>query len=232
MTNEVVFTLAAVVAVSILLYRFRQDAPDRHPSTVEEALSRAEQFDLSAARTTYRRDRNVGENHALQVEAEFKRLFALIAINPGQRIAIPGGPVDDYWHALILNTALYERFTYAVAGQYIHHWPAEAPGKGGSLAPTRALYEKSYGRAPSDSAWGARSSGACGNVPLYVPMAACDGGTKVSVPAAGSVGHAAPAAPDAAPAAAAPSVSAPAAPAASCSSCGGGGGGGSCGGGG
>ena len=52
---------------------------------------------------------------AQSIEKEFKKFVAITLLNPGQIFA-PSGPVDMYWHFLILHTREYEKFCHAVWG--------------------------------------------------------------------------------------------------------------------
>jgi hypothetical protein len=57
---------------------------------------------------------------AVALEGEFKRFVALTLLNPNITFA-PSGPVDMYWHFLILHTKEYREFCDAVWGQFQHH---------------------------------------------------------------------------------------------------------------
>ncbi len=54
------------------------------------------------------------------LELEFKRFAALTLIRPGIIFA-PSGPVDMYWHFLILHSRDYRLFCDAVWGEFQHH---------------------------------------------------------------------------------------------------------------
>ncbi len=54
------------------------------------------------------------------LEAEFKRFVALTLIQPGIVFA-PSGPVDMYWHFLILHTKQYRHFCHHIWGHFQHH---------------------------------------------------------------------------------------------------------------
>lgn len=54
------------------------------------------------------------------LETEFKRFVALTLIQPGIVFA-PSGPVDMYWHFLILHTRQYRHFCHEIWGHFQHH---------------------------------------------------------------------------------------------------------------
>lgn len=57
---------------------------------------------------------------ACTLEREFKRFVALTLIRPGHVYA-PSGPVDMYWHFLILHTEDYRDFCNQIWGAFQHH---------------------------------------------------------------------------------------------------------------
>jgi len=55
------------------------------------------------------------------------RDYFLICLRAGRRfVSMPSKAVDEAWHAMILNTRLYQPFCRKAFGRYLHHVPAEA----------------------------------------------------------------------------------------------------------
>ena len=56
---------------------------------------------------------------------EFKRFLALPLLYPGpQKFPfVPSLPLDELWHAFVLNTPRYREFCDRVYGQYLDHVP-------------------------------------------------------------------------------------------------------------
>lgn len=54
------------------------------------------------------------------LEWEFKKFVALTLIEPGLVFA-PSGPVDMYWHFMILHTKEYREFCQTIWGSFQHH---------------------------------------------------------------------------------------------------------------
>ena len=56
------------------------------------------------------------------VESLYRQFLALNARYPDRKIC-PTGPVDEFWHAHILDTRAYERDCWIIFGKYLHHFP-------------------------------------------------------------------------------------------------------------
>lgn len=57
-----------------------------------------------------------------ETEGLYRKFLALNARYPGQRIC-PNGPIDEFWHAHIVDTRAYAADCDAVFGQFLHHYP-------------------------------------------------------------------------------------------------------------
>lgn len=56
------------------------------------------------------------------VEGLYRRFLALNIRYPGRKIC-PTGPIDDFWHAHILDTQAYARDCQMLFGHFLHHFP-------------------------------------------------------------------------------------------------------------
>ena len=57
-----------------------------------------------------------------EIEALYRKFLALNVRYPDRKIC-PTGPVDDFWHAHILDTEAYARACDALFGRFLHHFP-------------------------------------------------------------------------------------------------------------
>jgi hypothetical protein len=57
-----------------------------------------------------------------ETEGLYRRFLALNLRYPGTKIC-PTGPVDEFWHAHILDTHAYERDCQTLFGGMLHHYP-------------------------------------------------------------------------------------------------------------
>jgi len=57
-----------------------------------------------------------------EVEGLYRKFLALNVRYPGKKIC-PSGPIDDFWHAHILDTRAYAADCEALFGEYLHHFP-------------------------------------------------------------------------------------------------------------
>jgi hypothetical protein len=58
----------------------------------------------------------------LEVENLYRMFLALKARYPERRF-VPNGPIDDFWHAHILDTRAYEQDCQYMFGGFLHHFP-------------------------------------------------------------------------------------------------------------
>ncbi len=65
-----------------------------------------------------------GRNPEAVVEAEdlYRKFLALNIRFPDQKLC-PNGPIDEFWHAHILDTHAYARDCEALFGRPLHHFP-------------------------------------------------------------------------------------------------------------
>lgn len=60
--------------------------------------------------------------HADEVESLYRRFLALNMIYPERKIC-PTGPIDEFWHAHILDTRAYAEDCDKLFGRFLHHFP-------------------------------------------------------------------------------------------------------------
>ena len=57
-----------------------------------------------------------------EVEDLYRKFLALNMVYPDRKIC-PTGPIDEFWHAHILDTRAYAADCQALFGEYLHHFP-------------------------------------------------------------------------------------------------------------
>jgi hypothetical protein len=89
---------------------------------LEAALQKTEQLDFTML--TYKLMQETGWTFETCQEAEslYRKFLALNIRYPGRKIC-PTGPVDEFWHAHILDTRAYMADCDLLFGGYLHHFP-------------------------------------------------------------------------------------------------------------
>lgn len=89
---------------------------------VETALARVETLDFTMLKHKLGEEKGWSPEHQSEVENLYRRFLALNIVYPDRKIC-PTGPVDEFWHAHILDTRAYEADCNFLFGQYLHHFP-------------------------------------------------------------------------------------------------------------
>ena len=106
--------------------------------------------------------------YAVQVSGEYRKYLVLCLENPDEPI-VPSGPVDDFWHQHILDTAKYAEDCQRYLGFFLHHFPyfgmrgeQDAEHLQSAWAATLALYRRAFGESPQGLWQGSRRCPSCG----------------------------------------------------------------------
>jgi hypothetical protein len=89
---------------------------------VETALARVETLDFTMLKHKLGEEKGWSPEHQSEVENLYRRFLALNMVYADRKIC-PTGPVDEFWHAHILDTRAYEADCNFLFGQYLHHFP-------------------------------------------------------------------------------------------------------------
>ncbi|MCY4543284.1 MAG: hypothetical protein OXB95_12980 [Rhodobacteraceae bacterium] len=89
---------------------------------IEAALDKVAKLDFSMLKGKLGIEKNWSPEHQTEVEDLYRRFLALNMVYREQKIC-PTGPIDDFWHAHILDTRAYERDCNELFGEYLHHFP-------------------------------------------------------------------------------------------------------------
>jgi hypothetical protein len=129
--NDIIFVFKGDFMSIINYEELRKYVSEERLDKVKERLEILDSYDLSHITSNFiwkgrrfspeqvwplkiyygRADRELAE----KIEKEFRRFIALTIIFP-KRLFTAGGPVDLYWHFLILHTKEYEKFSKSVWG--------------------------------------------------------------------------------------------------------------------
>lgn len=94
----------------------------RKDPAIEEALEKVARVDFSMLKRKLELERGWTAEFSNEVEDLYRKFLALNIRYPGKKIC-PSGPIDDFWHAHILDTRAYEQDCERLFGQYLHHFP-------------------------------------------------------------------------------------------------------------
>lgn len=98
------------------------DATSDNDEEFEHRLQNLREFDLSPV--TRRLEIKGEVEDAEQLEKKFRRYAKMLLENPDKEIP-PTPEIDEFWHALILDTVRYEQFCDEVFGEFLHHVPGD-----------------------------------------------------------------------------------------------------------
>jgi hypothetical protein len=89
---------------------------------VELALQKVATLDFSMLKRKLVEEKGWTKEFCDDVEGLYRKFLALNIRYAGEKIC-PTGPVDEFWHAHILDTRAYARDCDALFGEYLHHFP-------------------------------------------------------------------------------------------------------------
>jgi hypothetical protein len=91
-------------------------------SALREALERVNRLDFKMLKMKLIEEHDWTPEFCDEAEALYRRFLGLNARYPDRKIC-PTGPIDEFWHAHILDTRAYMRDCEDVFGCYLHHFP-------------------------------------------------------------------------------------------------------------
>src|ERR1051325_320722 len=89
---------------------------------IEAALARVAELDFTMLKKKLGEEKGWSPEQQEEVEGLYRRFLALNIAYPDRKIC-PTGPVDEFWHAHILDTLAYARDCEYLFGHYLHHYP-------------------------------------------------------------------------------------------------------------
>lgn len=89
---------------------------------IEEALEKIEQIDFLMLKRKLIVEHGWTSEYCNEVEDLYKKFLALNMRYPERKIC-PSGPIDEFWHAHILDTLAYQKDCELLFGKFLHHFP-------------------------------------------------------------------------------------------------------------
>lgn len=90
--------------------------------TLAQAVSRVAALDFTMLRRKLEEEHGWTKEHLNEVEDLYRKFLALNLLYPERKIC-PTGPIDDFWHAHILDTRAYAEDCDRLFGRFLHHFP-------------------------------------------------------------------------------------------------------------
>jgi hypothetical protein len=91
-------------------------------AALDNALRKAESLDLTALKRQLVNTGRMTPEQCDEAESLYRRFLALQMRYPDRKIC-PTGPIDEFWHAHILDTEAYRRDCLTLFGHALHHYP-------------------------------------------------------------------------------------------------------------
>jgi hypothetical protein len=89
---------------------------------LEHASAQVATLDFTMLRRKLEEEHGWTVEHLDEVEELYRKFLALNMIYPDRKIC-PTGPIDDFWHAHILDTRAYAADCDKLFGRFLHHFP-------------------------------------------------------------------------------------------------------------
>jgi hypothetical protein len=110
-----------MTAAAPMTFEQAQSLAVRDPS-LDEAMRRVAHLNFSMLRMKLRKESGWTAETCDEVEGLYRQFLALNVRYPGRKIC-PTGPIDEFWHAHILDTKAYAADCQALFGEILHHYP-------------------------------------------------------------------------------------------------------------
>jgi len=104
-----------------LIWSETQNLIERTPE-LDAALERVAKLDFSILKRKLGEEKGWSLEYQGEVEDLYRRFLALNIVYSDRKIC-PTGPIDEFWHAHILDTRAYEADCNSLFGSFLHHFP-------------------------------------------------------------------------------------------------------------
>ena len=91
-------------------------------SEMTVAVETVAQLDFSMLKRKLVEEKSWTYEYCEQVEDLYRKFLALNVRYPDKKIC-PSGPIDEFWHAHILDTHAYHADCEKLFGEFLHHFP-------------------------------------------------------------------------------------------------------------
>lgn len=89
---------------------------------LQEALAKVDELDFSMLRVKLVEEKGWTLEMCDEVEDLYRKFLALNVRYPDRKLC-PTGPIDEFWHAHILDTRAYAADCDRLFGHFLHHFP-------------------------------------------------------------------------------------------------------------
>lgn len=127
----------------------------RRDLALDDALARVRELDFTMLRMKLRKESGWTSEMCDEVEGLYRNFLALNLRYPGRKIC-PTGPIDEFWHAHILDTRAYAADCERLFGAVLHHYPyfglrgpADEAALNAAFADTVDLFIRHFGVDPA-----------------------------------------------------------------------------------
>lgn len=111
-------------------------------SELSAALEKVAALDFSMLNRKFVEEYGWTAEFCREVEDLYRKFLALNMRYPEKKIC-PTGPIDEFWHAHILDTRAYARDCEILFGEFLHHFPYFGMRGPEDRANLEAAFEKS-----------------------------------------------------------------------------------------
>lgn len=91
-------------------------------SELESALGKIAEVDFTMLKRKLGQEKGWSVEYQDEVEILYRQFLALNMVYQDRKVC-PTGPIDEFWHAHILDTRAYEQDCNHLFGHYLHHFP-------------------------------------------------------------------------------------------------------------
>lgn len=121
MSRRTLSGMASANHAGLVTFEAAQRLTQSDPA-LDEALVRVSSIDFTMLKRKVVEERGWTPELCDEVEDLYRKFLALSARYADRKVC-PTGPIDEFWHAHILDTWAYARDCEAVFGYYLHHYP-------------------------------------------------------------------------------------------------------------
>lgn len=94
----------------------------KEDAQLQKALAKVERLDLSMLTRKLVEDHGWTNEFCQEVDSLYRKFLALNMRYPDKKVC-PTGPIDEFWHAHILDTHAYAKDCETLFGKFLHHFP-------------------------------------------------------------------------------------------------------------
>lgn len=89
---------------------------------MQQAIAKVRKLDFSMLKRKLIEEQGWTQEYCHEIEDLYRKFLALNVRYPDVKVC-PTGPVDDFWHAHIVDTMAYQKDCEQLFGHILHHFP-------------------------------------------------------------------------------------------------------------